>query len=122
MIQFLTASVHSLVKYYKSNNQVIQINLPSVQEAPIQLNNQAYNEDIVTLKEFSAFSLILIAGIIFRATRPKSPKLSVLIFIAFCRRFLVTLGFLFITLTFYIRNQSLRKFAWKFSSCKCNEM
>ena len=123
IVQVLIASVHSFINFWKTENQVIQINLPSVQEAPFQLNNQAYNDDIVTLKEFFALSMIIIAGILIRALRPEFTNAgNIFIIIAFCRRFLVTLSFLIIALTFFVRNQSLRKFALKFSCCRCSEL
>ena len=129
IIQVLVAVVHSVIRFYKSKNQVIHINLAAVQEGPFQLNIQAYNDDIVTLKEFSVLSLILIAGITFRVLmfNPNIQTLSqnvvkTVTILVFCRRLLLSLAFLFIALTFYMRNQSLRKFAWKFSCCKCNEL
>ena len=127
IIQVLIASVHSIVNYCKTKNQVMHINLPAVQEEPFQLNNQAFNEDIATLKEFFVLSLIITAMVLLRAFQPKTQTLNqnvvdVLTLIVFFRRFLISLAFFFIALSFYIRNWSLRKFAWKFSSCKCDEL
>ena len=127
ILQVVIASVHSIVNYCKTKNQVVQINLPAVQEAPFQMNNQAFNEDITTLKEFSVLSLIITAMVLLRALQPKTQILNqnvadILTLFVFCRRFLICLAFFFIALSFFVRNRSLRKFAWKFSRCRCDEL
>ena len=131
LFQAMFALVHSLINFCKSRkNQVIQINLPAVQEASFPLNNQAFNEDVATFKEFLVLSIFISGIVIGRFFTPKLLVLSdvlgidvskIWIVLTFCRRFLLTLFFLFIAFIFYIRNSKLRIFAWKFSCCKCNE-
>ena len=133
-LQVLVALVHSLINFYKTKNQVISINLPSVHEATFPLNNQAYNDDVATFKQFLSLSVFIMAIGILRHYIPK-PYISkilshnfgfnvpkILIIFAFCRRLSFTFFFLFIALIFYVRNSKLRMFVWKFSTCKCNEL
>ena len=134
IVQSMISLMHCLFKFCKRRNQVIQINLPNVQNAPIWMNNQAYNADLATLKEIICMICCTLALVCYKAS-----GLNVLISkvlshatgvslidiqtsIMFCQRFLLAFFLFLVALTFYVKNPSLRVFAHKLILCNFNEI
>ena len=132
IIQILVAVTNKLYKVCKAKNQVIQIALPSVNHQPFVLNNQAFNDDMAALKELVAIIIIFLmgvgikafnlAGLFARVVSPLISEVDMLIIIDFLRRLFLVLCYFTFVIILYAKNPALRKFAFKFMTCRFSEI
>ena len=134
IIQILMAFIYNLVKLHKRKNQVIQINLPSVDNQPFVLNNQAFNDDLVTWKELVVITIFVLSIICikiynlysllakFISYKTKVTEDDIITCFIFLRRFLMSIVMSIAYMLFYCTNRKLRKFAFLFVSCRFDEI
>ena len=128
------ALIYNLVKLHKRKNQVIQINLPSVGNQPFVLNNQAFNDDLVTWKELVVITIFVLAIVCikiyklysllakFISQKTRLTEDDIITCFVFLRRFFMSIVMSIANILFYCTNRKLRRFAFMFVSCRFEEI